>query len=141
MTIRASGALPPIGRLDLLHGLGDTLQKHLPVALELGVADAVNLFQRFPEVAFQRCQAIIQVGELPFSIRLAPQLVNLAGEADTMAAVAGGVAGAFYGAEAIPARWLEKLHQRQRIEEAPRGLARLRHDKVEGGKRDRYKCR
>src|SRR5690606_9321577 len=37
------------------------------------------------------------------------QAVNLAGEADTIAAVAGGAAGAFWGEEAIPPRWLEKL--------------------------------
>ena len=41
--------------------------------------------------------------------------VNLAGEADTMGAVAGGAAGAHWGVAAIPNRWLAKLHQRQRI--------------------------
>ncbi len=52
--------------------------------------------------------------------------VNLAGEADTIAAVAGGAAGAFYGAEEIPARWLEKLYQRREIEEIASRLAILR---------------
>jgi ADP-ribosyl-[dinitrogen reductase] hydrolase len=51
--------------------------------------------------------------------------VNLAGEADTIAAVAGGAAGAAWGRNAIPARWLERLHQRERVEETARGLARL----------------
>jgi ADP-ribosyl-[dinitrogen reductase] hydrolase len=43
-------------------------------------------------------------------------LVNLGGEADTMAAVAGGAAGAHWGVQGIPARWLDVLHQRERIE-------------------------
>ena len=43
-------------------------------------------------------------------------LVNLGGEADTMAAVAGGAAGAHWGVEGIPARWLDVLHQRDRLE-------------------------
>lgn len=34
-------------------------------------------------------------------------VVNLAGESDTMAAVAGGATGACYGAAAIPRCWLE----------------------------------
>ena len=38
------------------------------------------------------------------------------GDADTNAAVAGAVLGARYGASAIPARWLECIPQRQRIE-------------------------
>jgi ADP-ribosyl-[dinitrogen reductase] hydrolase len=52
--------------------------------------------------------------------------VNLAGEADTIAAVAGGAAGAASGPAALPARWLEKLHQSQRIEATARGLAQHR---------------
>ena len=44
------------------------------------------------------------------------EAVNLGGEADTIAAVAGGAAGAHWGEEAIPDRWLQALHQRQRIE-------------------------
>lgn len=54
------------------------------------------------------------------------QAVNLAGEADTIAAVAGGAAGAAWGRGALPSRWLEKLQQRQRIEETARELAQLR---------------
>ena len=34
---------------------------------------------------------------------------NLGGDADTTAAVYGQIAGASYGAEAIPARWRERL--------------------------------
>jgi ADP-ribosyl-[dinitrogen reductase] hydrolase len=53
--------------------------------------------------------------------------VNLAGEADTIAAVTGGIVGAFYGFEALPHRWLEVLEQRDRLETAGRELTELRH--------------
>lgn len=42
--------------------------------------------------------------------------VNLAGDADTVGAVYGQLAGAFYGARAIPAEWLAPLTRRDYIE-------------------------
>ncbi len=36
--------------------------------------------------------------------------VDLGGDTDTVAAVTGGLAGAYYGADAIPERWLPELH-------------------------------
>lgn len=54
------------------------------------------------------------------------QAVNLAGEADTIAAVAGGAAGAAWGPEALPERWLEKLHQRERLVNTALRLSSLR---------------
>lgn len=41
---------------------------------------------------------------------------NLGDDADTTAAIVGQLAGAFYGAQAIPAGWLEKLWMREDIE-------------------------
>jgi len=41
--------------------------------------------------------------------------VNLGDDADTTAAIYGQLAGALYGADAIPARWLDKLVMRDRI--------------------------
>lgn len=38
---------------------------------------------------------------------------NLGDDADTTAAVCGRVAGAFYGGQAIPARWLKRLAMRE----------------------------
>ncbi|WP_302185294.1 ADP-ribosylglycohydrolase family protein [Streptomyces sp. GMY02] len=35
---------------------------------------------------------------------------RLGGDTDTVAAVTGGLAGAYYGLDAIPARWTEPLH-------------------------------
>lgn len=37
------------------------------------------------------------------------QAANLGGDADTIAAIAGGLAGAIYGYETIPARWIAAL--------------------------------
>lgn len=51
---------------------------------------------------------------------------NLGDDADTTAAVTGQLAGAFYGVAAIPAEWLELLHQRERIREAARQLQVMR---------------
>ncbi len=59
-------------------------------------------------------------------------VVNLAGETDTMAAVAGGVGGAASGAGALPDHWLAVLHQRERIERAGRQLATLRQRRSPG---------
>jgi len=42
---------------------------------------------------------------------------NLGDDADTIAAVCGQVAGAYYGMSAIPAGWLEKLTMREEITE------------------------
>lgn len=46
--------------------------------------------------------------------------VNLGDDADTTGAIAGQLAGAYYGVESIPERWLELLTQRHEIE----GIAR-----------------
>ena len=43
-------------------------------------------------------------------------VVNQGGDADTTGAIAGMIAGAFYGLEAIPVRWLKKLNPEVRAE-------------------------
>jgi ADP-ribosyl-[dinitrogen reductase] hydrolase len=43
------------------------------------------------------------------------EAANLGDDADTTAAIVGQVAGAFYGVQGIPAKWLEKLHMREEI--------------------------
>jgi ADP-ribosyl-[dinitrogen reductase] hydrolase len=49
-------------------------------------------------------------------------VVNLGGDADTAGAVYGQLAGAFHGAEAIPARWIAALARRDAIESAAERL-------------------
>ena len=51
--------------------------------------------------------------------------VNGGGDADTIGAVTGELAGAFYGYEAIPARWLAVLQDRQEIVNLARTLFEL----------------
>ena len=43
--------------------------------------------------------------------------VNLGDDTDTVAAVAGGLAGIYYGLEEIPEKWLLKLQNREYSEE------------------------
>lgn len=52
--------------------------------------------------------------------------VNLGHDADTVGAVSGQIAGARYGIEAIPERWLSTLLRRDLIEERARALFRRR---------------
>ena len=42
--------------------------------------------------------------------------VSLGGDADTIGAMTGALAGAYYGREAIPARWLEEVEGRELLE-------------------------
>ncbi len=56
--------------------------------------------------------------------------VNLGGEADTIAAVAGGAAGAYWGKNAIPARWLQMLHRRDRLEAIGEQIAARHQEKA-----------
>jgi ADP-ribosyl-[dinitrogen reductase] hydrolase len=52
-------------------------------------------------------------------------VVNLGDDADTTGAVYGQIAGAFYGVEGIPGKWLEKIVMREYIEELADGLLDL----------------
>ena len=47
---------------------------------------------------------------------LALKAVNLGGDTDTVGAIAGGLAGIFYGTESIPAEWLATLKRRDYLE-------------------------
>ena len=50
---------------------------------------------------------------------------NLGDDADTTAAVAGQLAGAFYGRTGIPPRWLARLALRERLDALADGLVAL----------------
>ena len=53
---------------------------------------------------------------------------NLCGDADTIAAVAGQIAGAWYGFDSIPSEWFEKLSLREHLEETFEQLYLLREN-------------
>ena len=55
----------------------------------------------------------------------AVRVVNLGYDSDTVGAVYGGLAGAYYGLEAIPAKWIEGLVQRNVVEKIASDLAAL----------------
>ena len=50
-------------------------------------------------------------------------VVNRGGDSDTAGAVYGGLAGAFYGLDSIPTKWLDGMQKRELIEEIAGGLA------------------
>jgi len=54
-------------------------------------------------------------------------VVNQGGDADTTGAIAGMIAGAFYGLESLPARWLKKLNKdvRREVEEQAVQLVKM----------------
>lgn len=54
--------------------------------------------------------------------------VNLGDDTDTVGAVAGGLAGAYYGVLAVPRRWSVVLQGRGELEEAADALYRLSHE-------------
>ena len=51
------------------------------------------------------------------------KVVNLGDDADTVGAIYGGLAGAFYGLEAIPSDWLDALQKRDVVEGIANELA------------------
>ena len=53
------------------------------------------------------------------------EAVNMGGDADTVGAVCGALAGACYGKEAIPPRWLEPLSGREEIEKLAMEIYKL----------------
>ncbi len=58
--------------------------------------------------------------------------VNMGGDADTIGAVTGALAGAYFGLNAIPTRWLEKLQGREVIEDLADRLYELSKDLPDG---------
>ncbi|KAL8790791.1 MAG: hypothetical protein Q9213_000415 [Squamulea squamosa] len=53
------------------------------------------------------------------------KVVNLGGDADTVGAIYGGLAGAFYGIEAIPQIWLTGLQARKTVDDVVNGTVAL----------------
>lgn len=55
----------------------------------------------------------------------AVKAVNLGDDADTVGAVYGGLAGAFYGVEDIPMEWMDGLMRRDLVDEVMEGVVKL----------------
>lgn len=53
------------------------------------------------------------------------KVVNLGDDADTVGAVYGGLAGAFYGVEDVPAEWMGGLMRRDLVDGVVEGVVRL----------------
>lgn len=53
------------------------------------------------------------------------RVVNLGGDADTVGAVYGGLAGAFYGVESLPVEWMNGLVRKDLVEGVVEGVIRL----------------
>jgi ADP-ribosylglycohydrolase len=52
--------------------------------------------------------------------------VSLGGDADTIAAMAGAIAGAYHGKEGLPQEWIKKLERAEYIKWLAKKLWRLR---------------
>jgi ADP-ribosyl-[dinitrogen reductase] hydrolase len=61
---------------------------------------------------------------------------NLGNDADTVAAVVGQIAGAVWGLSGIPTRWVERLHDSQRIQDLASELFDASEAWIPGDKRD-----
>ncbi len=57
--------------------------------------------------------------------RILISIVNLGGDADTTGAIVGAIAGAYYGFDAIPKRWVDKIIRKRDLENAAKSLYEL----------------
>ena len=115
--------------------------KNLPDAFSIGMTDAKNFygadaaFKKFSRLCNENFAALPEdrisssgyvLDTLEAALwcllntdnykSLALKAVNLGGDTDTVGAVAGGLAGIFYGAESISADWLATLKRRDYLE-------------------------
>lgn len=111
-------------------------------SLQIGLQESRRFCQKFPEAVHYQClfeksfpdlpgEQIRSTGYVVDTLEAAVwcvmttdsyaecvlKAVNLGDDTDTVAAVAGGMAGVLYGLEGIPQEWLDKLKQREWIEE------------------------
>ena len=74
------------------------------------LGNSVEAFNSVPTAIY----AFAATGSFEEAVRYA---VSLGGDADTIGAMTGALAGAYYGREAIPARWLEEVEGRELLEQ------------------------
>lgn len=82
----------------------------------------------FPPACIPTCfHALLTTGSFEEAIT---EIVNLGGDADTTGAILGALAGAHYGVDAIPRRWLDGLQNREGIEARALALAKRSADGI-----------
>ena len=74
------------------------------------LGNSVEAFNSVPTAIY----AFASSGGFEDAVRYA---VSLGGDSDTIGAMTGAIAGAYYGREAIPARWLEEVEGRELLEQ------------------------
>ncbi|WP_368292523.1 ADP-ribosylglycohydrolase family protein [Dehalobacter sp. TBBPA1] len=88
-------------------------QADAPFALQMNLsADQMKTSGYVVHTLETALNCVFQTNSLEEALVMA---VNLGGDADTIGAVTGGMAGACYGIENIPSRWLEKLSRRDEL--------------------------
>jgi ADP-ribosylglycohydrolase len=76
--------------------------------------DCKRATQGFPPACIPTClYLLLTTGSFEDAVT---EVVNLGGDTDTVGAILGAMAGAYYGVDAIPERWLDGLQNRQGIE-------------------------
>jgi poly(ADP-ribose) glycohydrolase ARH3 len=112
-----------LGRLEELLN-----KKASPSEVVQGLGNGIEAFNSVPT-------AIYSFLAFPGSFRDAVLwAVGLGGDADTIGAMTGAIAGALHGANAIPSDWLEKLEKKQELEELANELFLLLVKKVLKGR-------
>ncbi|WP_287194324.1 ADP-ribosylglycohydrolase family protein [Syntrophothermus sp.] len=141
-SLTAQSCLKGLGFIEAYNNAVTMLQKVVPPG-EIGEA-AKRLADRLAKVTFWPEQALRPTGHTVDTLACAlwcaansesfeqavVKAVNLGGDADTVGAVTGGLAGIMYGYGAIPVRWITKFSdsQREKLEVAVVGLIRVTSD-------------
>ena len=125
--------------IEMIHGamLGLSLS-------ELFDGPVVKLIKRYPQFRFEDRRCSTPTGYIVDTMRAVFQalfecdsfetamidVVNRGGDADTTSAILGMIAGAYYGLEEIPARWLKALNKQVRTECETQAIALISLDNL-----------
>lgn len=106
------------GKLELAENLLSEKLERSKIASKLG--NSIEAFNSVPAAIFS---FLAKLGSFKESVIYA---VSLGGDADTIGSMTGAIAGAYYGYEAIPGKWLEKLENREHLEKLALKLLAIR---------------
>ena len=105
-----SDGLTDVERVQVLVGMGDQLIFHVYEALEETHPNYSIALHRVGPDQFEPNDAVFQAFATQSSFETAlVDVVNRGGDADTTGAILGMLAGALYGVDSIPLRWLQRL--------------------------------